>query len=71
MPNEKIISMPQITTFLLLFIAGIYLFLNYEAMTAICVIINVFAIIVLCLCMLVFSLGGGETEIKNYSQNER
>lgn len=61
--------MLKLTTFFLLFVAGINLAVNYEAMTAIGVIINVFAIIVLCLCMLVFSLVGGEAEIKNYEPN--
>ena len=61
--------MTRITTFFLLCIAGINLAVNYEAMTAMGVIINAFAIVVLCLCMLAFSLGGGEAEIKNYEPN--
>ena len=61
--------MPQITTLFLLCLAGINLGANYEAMTIGGLLINLLVIIVLALCTLVFSYGGGGVETQNMEHN--
>lgn len=61
--------MPQITTLFLLCLAGINLCTNYEAMTIGGILTNTLVIIVLSLCTLVFSYGGGGVETQNMEHN--
>lgn len=61
--------MPQRTTLFLLCLAGIYLVVNYEAMTIVGILTNILAIIVFFLCTLVFSYGGDGVETQNMEHN--